>query len=209
MRLYEGQPTTTANARRRVDDDTVDAIFDNREPDRKLLLLDGSGDDDWYEATEANKYLKEEDDAFKTSQRANQRFEDVDAKPFKDDFDKHRSNKDTEKDRDYFEGIQKTITDGTEEEKNRELYDDDDDPISSSTATGHAERNHDLLGLGGIDPFEDIDSDAEEEQPDRSWSTTSSSIALGDVTGDMSDERDDPSYYPPSDDEELDADDSY
>ena len=165
MSLYERQPTTTANARRRVSDDTVDDIFDNREPDRKLLLLDGS-DDDWHEATEANKYLKEEDDAFKTSQRANQRFEDVDAKPFKDDFDKHRSNKDTEKDRDYFEGIQKTIRDGTDKEtqemerRERDRHDDvvqnvitDDDPISSTTG---------LLGLGGFDdPFEDLDSDEE------------------------------------------------
>ena len=220
MRLYERQPTTTANARRRVNDDTVDAIFDNREPDRKLLLLDGSGDH-WYEATEANKYLKEEDDAFRTSQRANQRFEDVDAKPFKDDFDKHRSDKDTEKDRDYFEGIQKTITDGTDKEtqemerREKERYDDvvqnvitDDDPISSRTSTGYAERNHDLLGLGGmVDPFEDLDSDAEEEQSDRSWSTTSSSIALGDVTGDMSDERDDPEWTPFDDREH--ADDSF
>jgi len=209
MMLYERQPTTTANARRRVDDDTVDAIFDNREPDRKLLLLDGSGDDDWYEATEANKYLKEEDDAFKKSQRANQRFEDVDAKPFKDDFDKHRSNKDTEKDRDYFEGIQKTITDGTDKEtqemerRERERYDDvvqnvitDDDPISSRTSTGYAERNHDLLGLGFADPFEDRDS--EEEKADR---LSSSSDEIFDPN--------DSEWTPQSDDEELDADDSY
>jgi hypothetical protein len=192
-----------------VNDDTVDAIFDNREPDRKLLLLDGSGDDDWYEATEANKYLKEEDDAFKTSQRANQRFEDVDAKPFKDDFDKHKSNKDTEKDRDYFEGIQKTIKDGTDKE------DDDvvqnvityDDPISSRTAIGYAERNIDLLGLGNMaDPFEDIDSNSEEEKADR----LSFSSDDEDNDPDESFDPNDPEWTPPSDDDGgLDADDSY
>lgn len=194
MSLYQRQPTTRANAVARQREITFPNVEETRQDRRhieEMDLLDFNPEfesastramdeiDDDFEA-ELNRHIAEEEAQFQQAQQRNRRFEDVETDEFRDDFDRSQMNKaETQADRDYNEEVQRIMEEG--------------EPMSSGTSIQESpppsDDEYDDDDYDGWATDDGGDDGGEEEKAD-AYDSDTDSIQLGDMEGDMADERD-------------------
>ena len=188
MSLYQRQPTTRANAVARQREITFPNEEENRQDRRHIEEMDLLDFNPEFESAttramdevtdeevnELNRHIAEDDARLQQSKQRNRRFEDTETDEFRNDFDRSQMNKaETKADRDYYEEIQRLMeagepmSSGTNIQESPPPSDDDEDDDYDGWAT---------------------DDGGEEEKAD-AYDSDTDSIQLGDMDGDMEDER--------------------